>query len=145
MTHATARPAAFDAALPTPLPLDDAGRLLLFVTRRMAVGGIDDAHAQHALLIRFRIGYRRPLVLLRAMMLELSRCATGPIQVAPCCCPRMTAGEAMLIDAARNVANDPHAAHEALATVLGTPDCLGALVTLQAVGEAFADAGVLLS
>jgi hypothetical protein len=135
----------FDAALPAPLPFDDAGRVLLFAVRRMAAGGLDDAHAAHILFIRFRMGYRRPLVLLRALMLELSRTAQAPIQVAPCCCPRMTAAEATLIDMVRIALLDPHAAHEMVSDVAGTLDCLGALTTAQAVSEAFADGGLPLA
>jgi hypothetical protein len=136
--------ARFDAALPAPLPFDDAGRVLLFAIRRMAAGGLDDAHAAHILFIRFRMAHRRPLVLLRALMLELSRTAQQPIQVAPCCCPRMTAAEATLIDTIRIAILDPHAAHDMVSDIAGTPDCLGALTTAQAVSEAFADGGLPL-
>lgn len=142
MTQTTTR---FDAALPAALPFDDAGRVLLFAVRRMAAGGLDDAHAAHLLFIRFGLAYRRPLVLLRALMLELSRTAQQPIQVAPCCCPRMTAAEAALIDTIRIALLDPHAAHDLVSDIAGTPDCLGALTTAQAVSEAFADGGLALA
>lgn len=140
MTLAATR---FDAALPAPPPLDEAGRIVLFVMRRMAATGLDDAHAQHLLFSRLGLSYRRPLILLRALMLELSRCATQAIQVAPCCCPRMTAGEAMLLDAIRH-AREPRQAHALLGDVVGTNDCLGALTTAQAVHEALLDVGLPL-
>lgn len=135
----------FDAALPALLPSDDAARVLLFAMRRMATDGLDDAHAAHVLFARFGLAHRRPLILLRALMLELSRASRQPITVAPCCCPRMTAAEALLVDAVRSAEHDPAGAHGLLADILATPDCLGALTTAQAVHAAFADGGLLLA
>jgi hypothetical protein len=138
----TAHSVSFEAALPAPLPTDEASRLLLFAIRRMAVAGLDDAHAQHAFFSRFGLRYRRPLVLLRALMLELSRCAQQAIHVAPPCCPRMTQGEITLIDVVCSSTSDPRNAHAALCHVAGTSHSLGPLTSAQAVHEAFLDAGL---
>ena len=56
----------------------------------------------------FGRSYRRPLVLMRAMMLELARASSRKILVAPCCCARMTADEALdlVASSARQVALD---------------------------------------
>src|ERR1700761_128514 len=86
------------ALVPHAAPASPYRRLLLFAIRRMAAGGIADAHAAHAIFTGFGLGYRRPLVLLRALMAELSRVSTAKLTVAPCCCARMTRDEAMLLD-----------------------------------------------
>ena len=80
--------------LPHAAPASPYRRLLLFAIRRMAAGGIADAHAAHALFTGFGIGYRRPLILLRALMAEVSRVSTTRLSVAPCCCVRMTRDDA---------------------------------------------------
>lgn len=127
--------------LPHPRPATDAGQLLLFAIRRMAAGGLDDAHAAAALLTGFGKSYRRPLILTRALMAELARGATQPIVVAPCCCPRMTESEACLIAAIGDARADPRGAHIRLSILTGTRDCLGALTSAQAVSQALADLG----
>ena len=79
--------------LPLPLPEGRIERSVLFALRRMAAHGLRDVSAAWLMLDLFSTGFRRPLVLLRAFMLELAHAATGPIQVAPCCAPRMTEHE----------------------------------------------------
>src|SRR5881628_304358 len=81
--------------LPHAAPAHPYRRLLLFAVRRMAAGGIADAHAAYALFTGFGLGYRRPLILLRALMAEVSRVSAAQLKVAPCCCARMTRDEAM--------------------------------------------------
>jgi hypothetical protein len=89
----------------------------------------------------FGRSYRRPLILMRAMMLELARCATRKILVAPCCCARMTADEALLMQSIGTALQHPHDAYEQLTSLLGTDDALGALTCLQAVSQAHSDLG----
>jgi len=127
--------------LPNRVPACPNRRILLFAMRRMAAGGLNDAHATHALLSIFGMRFRRPLLLLRALMAEMSRVAGHKVTVAPCCCPRMTGAEAALLDAVAVSIADPHGAHDALATVLGVRHCLGALSSAQALHQAFADLG----
>ncbi|NJC33585.1 hypothetical protein GGR88_001059 [Sphingomonas jejuensis] len=129
------------AMLPSTAPVDDAGRLLLLAVRRMAVGGLDDAHAAAAMLGFFGRSYRRPLVLLRALMAELARSATAPITVAPPCCPRMTAAEGLIVAAVAEAGTHPQGAIDSLALVLGTRSCVGAFGSAQALGQAFSDLG----
>lgn len=129
------------AMLPAPMPADPAARLLLFCVRRMAIGGLADAHAAAAMLGIFGRSYRRPLVLLRALMAELARTAASPIVIAPPCCPRMTAAEGLLLSAVADATHDPVAAVEAMATILGREEPLGAYSSAEAVAGAFTDLG----
>ena len=130
--------------LPHAAPASPYRRLLLFAIRRMAAGGIGDAHAAHAIFTGFGLGYRRPLVLLRALMAELSRVSTVQLKVAPCCCPRMTRDEAMLLDLIADAPTWPLQVHQAMGDLLQVYDCLGALSSAAAVANAFADMGMPL-
>ena len=127
--------------LPHPVPTGVNIRLLLFTMRRVAAHGLDDAHAAHAMLCAFGMGFRRPLVLLRAMMAEASRISHRRILVAPCCCPRMTDAEASMLAAIRRARQNPHRAHRDLAALLGVHNCLGTLSSAQALAQAFDDLG----
>ena len=134
-----------DHVLPTPplvphvAPTNPYARLLLFGIRRMAAGGIGDAHAAHSFFIGFGLGYRRPLVLLRAFMSEVARLATVKLLVAPCCCPRMSDAEAILLDAITDACANPRGAHEALTNLLHVRECLGLVTSAQAVAQSFTD------
>ena len=130
--------------LPHAAPANPYRRLLLFAIRRMAAGGVADAHAAHAIFTGFGLGYRRPLVLLRALMAELSRVSSAKLTVAPCCCPRMTCDEAILVDIISEATSRPDAAHEALNGLLHVRTCLGVLTSAQAVATAFQDLGMPL-
>jgi len=127
--------------LPRPIPGGYGNRLFLYMMRRMATAGVNDAHAANAMIGAFGRSYRRPLVLMRAMMLELARSATRKILVAPCCCARMTADEGALMQAVGAALNDPRQAYDQLSTLLGNDDALGALTCLQAVAQAHSDLG----
>ncbi|MGV3770221.1 MAG: DUF6628 family protein [Sphingobium phenoxybenzoativorans] len=123
------------------LPEDRGNRLFLFAVRRMAMAGVNDAHAANALLGTFGKSYRRPLVLLRAMMLEMARASSRKIMVAPCCCSKMTGDEALLMQAVSEGLSDPHAAYERVSELLASDAALGALTCVQAVAQSFADLG----
>ncbi|MET0374407.1 MAG: DUF6628 family protein [Rhizorhabdus sp.] len=127
--------------LPHPLPAQIQARLLLFAIRRMAIGGLDDAQAAHAFVTRFGLGFRRPLILLRATMAELSRVAQRRLALAPCCCGRTTQDEAALLSAFTTALPDARQAHDGLARTLAVQNCLGALTSMQAVAAAFEDLG----
>lgn len=127
--------------LPRPIPGGYGNRLFLYVMRRMAAAGVNDAHAANAMLGAFGRSYRRPLILMRAMMLELARSSSRKILIAPCCCARMTADEATLIESVGTALRDPHAAFDHLVTLLGNDHALGALSCLQAVAQAHDDLG----
>ena len=132
------------ALLPHAAPASPYRRLLLFAIRRMAVGGTSDAHAAHAIFTGFGLSYRRPLVLLRALMAELARVSTVQLMVAPCCCSRMTRDEAMLLDLIAEAPTQPGQVHQAMGDLLRVRSCLGALGSAEAVASAFADLGMPL-
>lgn len=129
------------ALLPHPGPDQQSRRLLLFAIRRLAAAGLNDAHAANAIVGGFGLSFRRPLVLLRALMAEISRASSQRLLVAPCCCPRMTDAEASLLAAVCGSRNDPRGAHALLSATLGVENCLGALSSAQALDQAFSDLG----
>lgn len=116
-------------------------RLFLFALRRMASAGVNDAHAAHAMLGGFGKSYRRPLVLMRAMMLEMARASSRKILVAPCCCARMTGDEAQIMQAIGEALDDAPSAYRRLSSLLGNNNALGALTCLQAVAQSYGDLG----
>lgn len=122
-------------------PCGYGNRLFLFALRRMASAGVNDAHAAHAMLGGFGKSYRRPLVLMRAMMLEMARASSRKILVAPCCCARMTSDEAQIMQAVGEALGDAPAAYNRLTTLLDNDQALGALTCLQAVAQSYADLG----
>lgn len=127
--------------LPDRHPEEESSRLLLFGVRRIAAGGFNDAHAANAFLFGFGLSYRRPLVLMRALMAEMSRVAERKILVAPCCCLRMTVDEATVLTTAGSAVENPHDSHRLLCGMLGVGNALGVLSSAQALGQAFADLG----
>jgi len=130
---------ALASALPALQPDDAGARLLLFGVRQMGMHGLHDACAAHAFVTAFGKDFQRPLVLLRALMQEMSAVSAGTIQIAPWCCPRMTGAEAALLDVIGRVRTQPHAAALLLADMLGVRDATGVLVTAHALANAFAD------
>ncbi|MDI1295377.1 MAG: hypothetical protein PSY12_05750 [bacterium] len=136
-----AYPQSIPINLPRPMPGGYGNRLFLFVMRRMATAGVNDAHAANAMLGAFGKSYRRPLILMRAMMLELARASSRRILVAPCCCARMTNDEGVMMQAIGDALRDPRNAYAQVTSLLGNDDALGALTCLQAVAQAHADLG----
>ncbi|CAN5457489.1 hypothetical protein BH11PSE5_BH11PSE5_33080 [soil metagenome] len=147
MSQIPSRPASLSTASSAPaiadrpMPHTSGSRLFLFAMRRMASAGVNDAHAANALLGNFGKSYRRPLILMRAMMLEFSRVSNRKILVAPCCCHRMTGDEARMIRAMTTSRNDPAKAFEDLSTLFMETAVLGALTCAQAVAQSYADLG----
>lgn len=127
------------AALPALQPEDAGARLLLFGIRQMGAHGLHDACAAHAFVTAFGRGFQRPLVLLRALMAEMSAASAGPIQIAPWCCPRMTRAEATLLEVIGRARTNQIAAAVLLADLLGVRDATGVAVTAEALSLAFAD------
>ncbi len=127
--------------LPHTLPTCPNARIVLFAIRRMGAHGLNDARAGHTLFTAFNQDFRRPLVLLRAMMADLAGAAAGPIAIAPCCCARMTAAEAALLTVIARVETTPESARYLLSDLLGVRRVDGVLASAAAVAMAFADAG----
>ena len=137
-------PASLSETLPVLQPEDAGARLLLFGVRQMGMHGLADACAANAFVTAFGKGFQRPLVLLRALMADMASSATGPIQIAPWCCPRMTGSEAALLAVLGRVRDNPQAAELLLKDLLGVRDSSGILATAHALSNAFADMGLPL-
>jgi hypothetical protein len=116
-------------------------RLALFGFRRMGAHGLDDARAAHAFLTGFGRSFRRPLVLMRALVADISSGAAHPIRIAPCCCSRQTAAESALLAVLARAETQPDAAHLLLADMLGVRRADGVLAGATALAAAFADEG----
>jgi hypothetical protein len=136
------RAQTFTATLPVLQPEDAGARLFLFGVRQMGMHGLDDACAAHAFVVAFGKGFRRPLVLLRALMREMARASERPIPIAPWCCPRMTRTEATLLAVLGNTQARPDKAGLLLADMLGVRDASGVFATASALATAFADLGL---
>ncbi|MBC2665550.1 hypothetical protein H7F51_08445 [Novosphingobium flavum] len=122
-------------------PQGAADRLTLFALRRMALAGLNDAVAANAMFNGFGIGFRRPLVLLRATMLELSAGAARTIALAPGCCRKMTADEARILAVLRHAPADEPRARRHLARLTGAEESPRVLCTASAYGWALRDLG----
>jgi len=127
--------------LPHRLPECGNARLLMFAMRRMGAHGLDDARAAHCLLTAFGQNFRRPLVLLRAMMADLASHTSATIAIAPCCCARMTASEGALLAILARVETRQESARLLMADLLGTRRVDSVLASVAAVAVAFADEG----
>lgn len=127
--------------LPHSAPDDSGARLFLHSVRRMGVGGLGDAQAVSMLIGAFGLSFRRPLILLRALMAELARASRQSIMIAPSCCCRMTIAESMLLRAAVFSGEEPRLAHELLCNLCGIDSAIGILSSAQALSQAFADLG----
>jgi hypothetical protein len=125
--------------LPLPLPDGRIERSVLFAMRRMAAHGVRDVSAAWLILDLFSTGFRRPLVLLRAFMLELAHAATGPIRVAPCCAPRMTEHEGLIMLALFGAAGDMASAEDALAQLTGRNQVFEPLSAAAVFGRAIGE------
>jgi hypothetical protein len=134
-------PASPAALLPFAAPSSPSRRLLLFMVRRMAAGGLGDAYAAHATFTAFGLAFRRPLLLVRALMAELSGTSRRRLSVAPCCCPRMTPDEAMLV----HLVGAGPMIEEECTRLLGGADGSGFAAAAVAVAAAFADCALPLA
>ncbi|RDE05096.1 DUF6628 family protein [Sphingomonas aracearum] len=127
--------------LPNPLPLDANARIALFAFRRMGAHGLADAHAAQMMFTAFGAQFRRPLLLMRALMADIAANAACSIAIAPCCCPRATASETAFLTILARAETAPETARLLLADLLGHRRIDGALASATAVAAAFADAG----
>lgn len=129
------------SALPHALPPCANARIALFAIRRMGAHGLHDARAAHVMFTSFGKAFRRPLVLLRALMAELAASASGTIAIAPCCCARMTPAENALLTVLARIETSPKTAMFLMADLLCVRRVDGVLASAAAVAMAFADDG----
>lgn len=133
--------ASMTTVLPHPLPPCENARIALFAMRRMGANGLGDALAAHTLFTAFGQGFRRPLILMRALMADLAGSAAGTIAIAPCCCARMTPAEAALLSILARIETAPDTARLLMTDLLGVRRVDGVLTSAAAVAAAFADEG----
>lgn len=124
------------------MPACDNARLFLFAFRRMGAHGLGDACAAHAMLRAFGKGYRRPLMLIRALMSDIARQTTVSIAIAPCCFTRITHAEVAMLTVIARAERAPVAAALLLSDLFGVRRVDGLLASVTAVAAAFADAGL---
>jgi hypothetical protein len=136
--------ATVTAALPATQPDDPGARLMLFGIRQMGAHGLNDASAAHAFVIAFGKDFRRPLVLLRALMADMAAIADSPIAIAPWCCPRITGAEATLLAVLGRARTNPRASRMLLRDLLGIRDASGVFATARVLANSFADLGLPL-
>ena len=129
------------AVLPHALPACPNARVALFAIRRIGGHGLLDARAAHALFTAFGECFRRPLMLVRALMADIATSSAGPISIAPCCCARATHAELALLTILARVETQPDKARLLLADMLGIRAVDGVLASAAAVAMAFADEG----
>lgn len=125
--------------LPLPLPDGRLERAVLFAVRRMAAHGLRDVGAAWLMLDLYSTGFRRPLVLLRAFMLELAHAAQAPIRFAPCCALRMTRDEGLIMHVLGIARGDLDGAEQALAELTGTASVFEPLSAAAVFGRALSD------
>ncbi|MFZ3483311.1 DUF6628 family protein [Sphingomonas sp. 3-13AW] len=141
MTTAQPRLLSLSEMLPHERPPQHHRLLLLYGIRRTGAHGLNDAATGHAFMTAFGSHFRRPLLLLRALMAELSSTSANAIQIAPCCCPRMTSGEAALLEIVSSVEDQPERATLLLADLLGVRHAGGPTATAHLLALAFREGG----
>lgn len=137
MTHAIAAM----QILPHLLPPCANARVALFAMRRMGAYGLADARAAHAMFTTFGERFRRPLILMRALMSDMAATSASPIAIAPCCCARMTSAESALLTILARAETAPETARLLMADLLGLRRIDGVLASATALAVAFADEG----
>lgn len=134
------------SCLPFPLPADATQRLVLVALRRMATHGIRDAQVSVLFLDRFGLHFRKPLVLLRAFMVDVAQSCraangNGRIRLAPCCAARMTQDEARLVGILAAAGGNPACAARHLRDLCGAADVGAPLSTARAFNDCLAELG----
>ncbi len=137
----TDKPDSLTHILPHPAPSDQPTRMLLIAARRMAVHGLYDASAALLMVQAFGLHFRKPLVLLRAFLMETSAAASGDIRIAPCCMPRMTVQEGAMLAAIAHATARPALAATHLEHLIGQSASGGLLTTAQALSMSLAECG----
>lgn len=127
--------------LPFPLPGDAMQRMVLVAVRRMAAHGIRDAQAAMLFVNGVGPGFRQPLVLLRAFVVELAGVSRRTIRLAPCCALRMTQDEARIVGVLAAAASSPACAARHLRDLAGGGCVDHPLSTAAAFNDAAANLG----
>lgn len=129
------------AILPHPVPEPGDLRLILVILRRMAAHGLQDSRAVMLAFDSFALGFRRPLTLLRAYLVEVARASRRQILFAPCCAGRMTLDEAQLTSVLVAAQADPNSAARQLSRLCANAAIAAPLQVASLIGEAMAEMG----
>ncbi|GLT01960.1 hypothetical protein GCM10007897_33620 [Sphingobium jiangsuense] len=132
---------AADLRLSCPARTDGPRLLFLKTARLMAIGGANDARAASVMMGWFGRNYRRPLILIRALMLEMARISERRIQLAPPCSNRLTRDEATMLRALGRPEWQIDRCHDDACALLSVDNALGAATCFQAVASCFEDLG----
>ena len=116
-------------ALELPLPARRHSTLGLLLIRRTAAHGLSDARAAMLALDAAGPGFRKLLVLVRALVVDLARSSQRKILLAPCCAAGMTRDEALLMAMVGGAGLDVHGA------LTDDAPCRAAMTTAHALGE----------
>ena len=117
------------AVLELPLPARRQQALALVLVRRIAGHGLHDARATLLALDAAGGEFRKLLVLVRALVVDLARTSKRRIKLAPCCATGMTRDEGLLMAMIGGAGLD---VHEVLTEDAG---CAVAMSTAHALGH----------
>ncbi len=115
--------------LELPLPARRHSTLGLVLVRRVAAHGLSDARAAMLALDAAGPNFRKLLVLVRALVVDLARTSRRKIVLAPCCAAGMTRDEGLLM---AMIAGEGLAVH---AVLTDDANCPAAMTTAHALGE----------
>ncbi|MEX0343135.1 MAG: DUF6628 family protein [Erythrobacter sp.] len=116
-------------ALDLPLPARRQQTLGLVLIRRIAAHGFHDARATMLALDAAGPGFRKLLVVARALVVDLARTSRRKILLAPCCAAGMTRDEGLLMALVGGAGLDVHG------VLTDDARCPAAMTTAHALGE----------
>lgn len=116
-------------ALDFPLPARRHQTLGLVLIRRLAAHGLHDARATMLALDAAGSDFRKLLVLVRALVVDLARTSQRRILLAPCCAAGMTCDEGLLIALISGAGLDVHG------VLTDDAQCPAAMTTAHALGK----------
>jgi hypothetical protein len=134
-------PPSLSNLLPHAAPTAPWPRVMLVAIRRMAAHGLYDASASLLMMRELGLHFRKPLLMLRTLLLEIAQVARQPVPVAPCCALRMTMQERDLLTALAVADRDPALAEECLYRLTCGAPTASLLATLRMAARALGEAG----
>lgn len=122
----------------------DGERLFLLLLRRMVMFGINDATCASVLITAGGTAWRKPLMMMRALVMEVARHSHRKISINPPCAIRTSRDEQAMLRILTVGKADPARSHRDTAVLLGRVDSLSPLGCFYAVADAFSDIGLPL-
>lgn len=131
-------------SLPFAVPQDPDLALVLLLIRKIAAGTASCGEIEAFAYQAFGHDYERPLTLARAYLIETCTAAKHPIAVIGKDHPRMTADEALMIEALVLCRSDLGAAEDCLIALTDQAEPFAPLAAARLLAGALADLGCLL-